>query len=131
MYTIERSYRGPKFKFKKSVFLASIYSVTSRKEVKQIRESISKEFRKASHNAWAFRIRIDGNVVEDYGDDGEVKGTAGRVLATHLEHSDLVDVILFVTRFYGGINLGKGGLLRSYSKVAKELVDNIPKHQLD
>ncbi len=131
MYSIERSYRGPKFKFKKSVFIASIYSVSGRKEVKQIRERVSEEFRKASHNAWAFRILMDGNVVEDDGDDGEVKGTAGRMIATHLEHSGLVNVILFVTRFYGGINLGKGGLIRSYSKVAKELVDNIPKYHLD
>jgi len=129
MYTIEGSYRGPKYRVKKSIFIASIYHVDSHQEVKDTLAKVGKEFRKASHNSWAFRLREGGEIISDDNDDGEVKGTAGRVIATHIE--EFVNVLLVVTRFYGGINLGKGGLIRSYSKTALDLMTNIPKITLE
>lgn len=120
-----RSIRGPKHKIKKSIFIASIYSVKNENELNIKLKSIKEEFSKASHNAYAFRLMENSAMRSDLSDDGEVKGTAGRVILQHLENINAVNVLLVVTRFYGGINLGKGGLIRAYSKTAKDLLDNI------
>ena len=124
-YSPSDSIRGPKLKIKKSVFISSIYHVKNGKEQNTKLGSIREEFSKASHNAFAFRLMENGVLRSDLSDDGEVKGTAGRVILQHLENMNLVNVLLVVTRFYGGINLGKGGLIRAYSKTAKDLLDNI------
>ena len=124
-YTPSSSVRGPKYKIKKSVFIATIYSIQDNLGLVEKIKSVREEFSKASHNAYAFRLMEDGVERSDLSDDGEVKGTAGRVILQHLENMNVMNVLLVVTRFYGGINLGKGGLIRAYSKTAKDLLDNI------
>ena len=123
--TIALPIRGPKIKISKSIFIATIFPISTEAEFKTRLDEIKKDFSKASHNAWAYRFLEGDKIFSDFHDDGEVKGTAGRILMQHLEKTLLVNVLLIVTRFYGGINLGKGGLIRSYSRTAMDLLENI------
>ena len=68
----------------------------------------------AAHNCWAYILR-DGNIMR-YSDDGEPQGTAGMPILEVLRHENLVDVCCVVTRYFGGILLGTGGLVRAYTK---------------
>lgn len=117
--------RGPKIKVKKSIFIASVFPVSNDDQIGLCLDEIKKEFNKASHNAYAFVLMEKKNIRSDFHDDGEVKGTAGRVILQNIERKSLVNILLVVTRFYGGINLGKGGLIRAYSETAHDLLENI------
>lgn len=123
--TINQKIRGPKIKIKKSRFIATIIPVNSYEEIEMELENINKEMKKASHNAYAYRIMENSKLREDLHDDGEVPTCGGLPILNVLRHENLINVILIVTRFYGGINLGKGGLIRAYSGTAKDLVENI------
>lgn len=74
---------------------------------------------KASHNCWAYRSR-DG--YERYSDDGEPSGTAGKPIASAIECVGVVDAAVLVTRFFGGIKLGTGGLVRAYGQAARDVL---------
>ncbi|MCE7737324.1 MAG: YigZ family protein [Candidatus Heimdallarchaeota archaeon] len=124
-HQINEPIRGPKIKVKKSIFIASIYPLSDEAQIAGCLEGMKREFSKASHNAYAFVLMENEKIRSDFHDDGEVKGTAGRVILQNLERKSLVNVLLVVTRFYGGINLGKGGLIRAYSEAAYDLLENI------
>lgn len=124
-FTISQATRGPKIKVKKSIFIATIFPISNEADFKTRLSEINKDFSKASHNAWAYRFIANDMIFSDFHDDGEIRGTAGRILIQHLEKNSLVNILLVVTRFYGGINLGKGGLIRSYSRTAMDLLENI------
>jgi len=126
MKTVSQPYRGPKLREKKSIFIATIYPVANKKEIDTRLAEIREEFDDASHNAYAYRFMRDGLPVADRDDDGEVPNTAGQPILNILGKNDLINVLLIVTRYYGGINLGRGGLLRNYSGTALDLIDNIP-----
>lgn len=121
MNTINNSGRGLKNKIKKSIFITTIYQVSSQEEVQRYLIKIQEEFRKATHNAYAYRI---GNPVswEDSSDDGEVKGCAGKPIMNILQKQEITNTLAVVTRFYGGVKLGPGGLIRAYSKSAADLI---------
>lgn len=125
LHRINEPIRGPKIKVKKSIFIASIYPVSDEVQITGYLEEIKREFRKASHNAYAFVLMGKEKIRSDFHDDAEVKGTAGRIILQNLERKSLVNVLLVVTRFYGGINLGKGGLIRAYSETVHDLLENI------
>lgn len=86
----------------------------------------SRQDRKASHNCWAY-CSSDG--YEKYSDDGEPAGTAGRPILTAIHAENLVDVVVLVTRHFGGIKLGTGGLARAYGQAARDALrvpDRVP-----
>lgn len=124
MLIIKESGRGPKLIVKKSIFICSIFRISSVEEAKNLVEKTKSKFKKASHNAYAYRI---GNPIswEDSSDEGEVKGCAGLPIMNILKKQNLTNLLVIVTRFYGGINLGAGGLTRSYSKCAANLINTI------
>jgi len=124
MLTIKESGRGPKLTVKKSIFICTIFRINNIEEAKNLVDKTKNEFKKASHNAYAYRI---GNPInwEESSDDGEVKGCAGLPIMNILKKQNLTNVLVIVTRFYGGINLGIGGLTRSYSKCAANLINVI------
>lgn len=124
MRTIKESGRGEKIVAKKSRFFCSIYKVTTRQEAEDFLERMREEFPKASHHAYAYRL---GSPVhwEDSSDDGEVRGCAGKPIMTILKRKKLTNLIVVVTRYYGGINLGSGGLIKNYSKCARQLIELI------
>jgi len=124
MKTIAESGRGPKIKIKKSIFIATIFRVVSKNDVEDHISKIQEEFKKATHNAYAYRI---GNPVswEESFDDGEVKGCAGKPIMNILQKQEITNTLVVVTRFYGGVKLGPGGLIRAYSKTASGLITAI------
>ena len=102
---------------KKSRFIAHAARVTSQGESLDFYESVADP--EATHNCWAWRI----NFQVRSSDDGESGGTAGRPILNVIQHRHLEDTMIVVTRYFGGIKLGVGGLVRAYSGSAAKCLD--------
>ena len=105
---------------KRSSFLGHVRYVETEGEAKAFVTEMKKKFYDARHNCWCYIIK-DGAV--RYSDDGEPQGTAGMPALNVLQKEELTDCVLVVTRYFGGILLGGGGLVRAYSHAAKIAVD--------
>ncbi|MEA2103209.1 MAG: YigZ family protein [Candidatus Cloacimonadota bacterium] len=113
--TIKKS-QWTKLTQKDSRFFGRIYPVSSKKQVYEILKKIENEYRKATHIVFAYRI-IDGDDILEYSTDaGEPTHSAGPPVLKVLKGKNLVNVCAYVVRFYGGTNLGIGGLIKAYSK---------------
>lgn len=99
---------------KKSLFIAQIAPINSEKEAQDFILSVKKDMRDATHNCSAYRIGIK-QIAERSSDDGEPQGTAGHPMLHVLQTNNLTNVVATVTRYFGGIKLGAGGLTRAYS----------------
>lgn len=106
---------------RKSEFIGYIAPVTTNDEAVAFIEEIRAKHRKATHNVYAYILR-DGNISR-YCDDGEPQGTAGVPVFEVIRKENLTDICVVVTRYFGGILLGGGGLVRAYSHAAKIAVD--------
>ena len=102
---------------KKSRFIGYIAPVTTEQEAAAFIESVRARHREARHNCYAYRLRQ--NNLARFSDDGEPSGTAGRPILEVLQREDLTDVCVVVTRYFGGILLGTGGLARAYTQGCK------------
>lgn len=100
---------------KKSKFIANLFYVESVKEAEEIITKIKKKYFDARHNCIAYRVIEQERVIEKSSDDGEPSGTAGAPMLSILQKNNLVNVLVIVTRYFGGILLGTGGLVRAYS----------------
>ncbi len=109
------------FEEKKSVFIGHAKSVKTEEEALAFIKAKKAEFSDARHNVWAYRLR--GDVVMRCSDDGEPQGSAGVPVLDTLKKSGVSDAVLVVTRYFGGILLGAGGLVRAYSHTAKLAID--------
>ncbi|NLL91902.1 MAG: YigZ family protein [Ruminococcaceae bacterium] len=107
---------------KKSKFYGNCASVKSREEAVEFISLIKSEHRMATHNVTAYSIKLD-NLVHS-SDDGEPQGTAGAPVLDVLRNAEIVDAVIVVTRYFGGKLLGKGGLVRAYSKCASLAVED-------
>ena len=105
---------------KKSRFLGGVYPVTSEQEAKEILERVRRQHYDARHNCWCYILKSGQ---KRYSDDGEPQGTAGQPMLNVFERERVVDVLCVVTRYFGGILLGAGGLCRAYTKAAKDALD--------
>ena len=105
---------------KKSKFLGYLLLCQSEDEIKEALAYLKDEHKKATHICWA--ARLEKPFFEKAVDDGEPSGTAGRPILNVLQKKDIKNGAIFVVRYFGGIKLGAGGLVRAYSKVAGELV---------
>lgn len=106
---------------KKSEFIGHIAPVKTNEQAVEFINSIKAQHRKARHNVYAYILR-DGNISR-YSDDGEPQGTGGTPVLDVLQKEGLTDVCVVVTRYFGGILLGGGGLVRAYSHGCKLAVD--------
>ncbi len=106
---------------KKSRFLGLIVPVTTEAEARAQLDAVKKREYDARHNCWAY-ILHSGQ--KRYSDDGEPQGTAGQPILNVLEREGVQDVLCVVTRYFGGILLGAGGLCRAYTKAAKDALDD-------
>lgn len=104
---------------KKSRFIANVIRVKTEEEANEKIAEIKKIHRDARHNVFAYRI---ANGAERFSDDGEPSGTAGVPILNILRGEKLENVLVVVTRYFGGILLGTGGLVRAYSGAAKEAI---------
>ena len=110
---------------KKSKFIATIFKVESELEAVKIINETKKKCNKASHNVYAYNILQDnGQVISRYSDDKEPKGTAGRPILFFLNQKNLYNVLVIVTRYFGGTLLGKSRLIRSYVKSVEFALEN-------
>lgn len=116
-YTITKPHRAEQ-KIKGSKFIASIASVPDKESAIQFLETIRSEFFDATHNCFAYRIGFDGMEFRA-ADDGEPNGSAGKPILFAITKFDVSDVIVVVTRYFGGTKLGVGGLARAYSSSAE------------
>ncbi|MBR5937146.1 MAG: YigZ family protein [Clostridiales bacterium] len=105
------------YEVKKSVFIADVAPVATGQEATDFLRRIKKEFPDARHHVYAYRVG-DETLEQRYSDDGEPSGTAGMPVLDVLLHQELDNVICVVTRYFGGILLGTGGLTRAYSTAA-------------
>ena len=105
---------------KRSTFIGAVHRVSSEAEARDFIASVKKQHRDARHNCWCF---IVSGGVERYSDDGEPQGTAGLPMLEVFRREGVSDVVCVVTRYFGGILLGAGGLLRAYTKAAKDALD--------
>lgn len=114
---IEEAYGD--YEEKKSKFLAYVYPIQSEDEAKDYIQQLKKDHFKARHHCSAYRL-MTSYLSEHSSDDGEPSGTAGRPMLDILRHEQLVNVLVVVVRYFGGIKLGTGGLARAYSQATKE-----------
>ncbi len=110
---------------KKSKFIANIIPVESREEAEAVIKKIKKMYHDARHNCSAYRVIEENLVIEKSSDDGEPSGTAGAPMLSILQKNNLCNVVIIVTRYFGGILLGTGGLVRAYSEVTAKAIDNV------
>lgn len=112
------------FEIKKSTFIAYTAKISDVSEVGAILEKLKKEHKKANHICWAYKIKSDGVEQIKFSDDGEPTGTAGRPILSVIDKKRLDNVTVFVVRYFGGVKLGSGGLVRAYTKAASLACEN-------
>ncbi len=100
----------------KSKFITHVAKVDTEKKAIEFIDAIKKEHWKANHNVAVYSIK---DQIQKYSDDGEPSRTAGFPVLELLKNENITNVVLVITRYFGGIKLGKGGLIRSYTKSAK------------
>lgn len=108
---------------KKSKFIASIYKVNSVEEAENKLQEVKKKYFDARHNCFAYVVDEDGIQKKKFSDDGEPSGTAGSPILNVIEKNELCNVIIIVTRYFGGILLGAGGLVRAYTEAAVQAIN--------
>ena len=104
---------------KKSRFIGAVYEIHSEEEAQSILEAVRKEYWDARHNCYAYVVG-DAGQIKRFSDDKEPQGTAGKPILEVLQANNLTNTLIIVTRYFGGILLGTGGLTRAYSKAAAD-----------
>ena len=118
MVTIEKAGAAEQT-INKSRFYAHAAQCESEQHVGAFLRAIAAQHASAHHLAYAFRIKTTEGIIQRFSDAGEPSGTAGKPVLQMLEGQKLINVCVGVIRYYGGINLGTGGLVRAYSGTAK------------
>lgn len=109
---------------KKSKFITRIARAKNKEEAVAFIRQIQEEFADARHNCWAYVAGDPASTVEiGMSDDGEPQGTAGKPMLNVLKHKGIGEIVAVVTRYFGGIKLGAGGLVRAYSGAVQQGVD--------
>lgn len=113
---------------RRSRFITTVARAESGEEARAFIDEVRSEFGDATHNCWAFAVGPPGATADvGMSDDGEPHGTAGRPMLEALLHSGLGEVAAVVTRYYGGVKLGKGGLQRAYSGGVQLALESLPR----
>jgi len=107
---------------KKSRFYGSIAPVESAEAAMAVVEEARREYPAANHHCWAYRLQSQGALLCRFSDAGEPSGTAGKPIWESLAERDIVDAVLVVSRIFGGIKLGMGGLSRAYRECARAVI---------
>lgn len=105
---------------KRSRFIGHIWPVGSEEEARTHIEAMKKRYHDARHNCWCYRL---SGGTERYSDDGEPQGTAGVPMLGVFQKAGVTDLVCVVTRYFGGILLGAGGLVRAYTQSAKDALE--------
>jgi len=125
-YPVPAGFLERETEVRKSRFIARIVPVSSRDEVKTYLAEAHTDHPDARHICWAYQIGRPGAAAEAaMNDDGEPSGTAGKPILGVIQHKDLGDVMVLVIRYFGGIKLGAGGLVRAYAGAAESVLSEV------
>lgn len=108
---------------KKSKFIANIFYITSEEEAEEKIRQIKRKHNTARHHCYAYRIIRENEIINKSSDDGEPSGTAGMSMLNILEKNNFINILVIVTRYFGGILLGTGGLVKAYSEVTQKVIE--------
>lgn len=112
---------------KKSKFIANIFYIENEEQADIKIKEMKKKYFDSRHNCIAFRVIENGNIIERFSDDGEPSGTAGAPMLNILQKNNLCNILVVVTRYFGGILLGTGGLVRAYSEATIQAIEKADK----
>lgn len=116
-----------KDEIKNSRFITTVEHTPTIEDAKAFIAEMSQEFSDANHNCWTFVAGPPGETVKiGMSDMGEPKGTAGRPMYNVLQHSKVGEITIVVTRYFGGVKLGRGGLVRAYGGCVQQALENLP-----
>lgn len=122
-YFTIKVHTSSEIKINKSKFIAQAFPLKSQLEIPKLIKSVQKKYYGASHHPFAFRVGINKNNFRS-SDDGEPSGSSGKPVLEAIDKYKLTDVLLIVTRYFGGIKLGVGGLRRAYFEAADLCLKN-------
>ena len=126
MYSVPAKCHEAEVVIKKSRFISRAMHVTDRNAVREFLSLCHQDFPNASHHCWAYLLGDPQQPVNvAMSDDGEPSGTAGKPILNVLQHKPVGDVMVVVIRYFGGIKLGAGGLVRAYSRSAQEMMESL------
>jgi len=108
---------------KKSRFIGTISPAQSEREALLTLKKLYEQHPDASHIVYAYRIQTPSGLICRFYDAGEPSGTAGKPIFQHLEGKQLINLLVAVIRYYGGVKLGAGGLTRAYGNIARQTID--------
>lgn len=109
---------------KKSRFIANLIYIENEEQAINTIKQIKKKYYDAKHNCYAYRVLSKENIIQRSSDDGEPSGTAGAPMLNILEKNKIVNVLVVVTRYFGGILLGTGGLVKAYTEATLKSIEN-------
>ena len=121
-YLVPAGYGEGRYEDRKSKFIGDLYFVESQEQAIELLNEVKAKYRDARHHCYAYIIR-EGNYMR-YSDDGEPQGTAGMPMLDVLRRENLTNVLCVVTRYFGGVLLGTGGLVRAYTKSTQLALEN-------
>lgn len=127
-YSIIRE-ASQEIKVKGSRFIGRVKPVTTIEKADEYIDLISTQYYDATHNCTAYRIGLGDKAVYRYNDDGEPSGTGGRPILEAIEAQNLTNIVSVVTRYFGGIKLGTGGLSRAYRSCAEQTLKKAGKRK--
>ena len=113
-------------RIKGSRFIAIATPLHREQQAREALTRVRTEFPDATHHCWAMRLAAAGETTERSGDDGEPAGTAGTPILQAVRGAGLTNVLIVVTRYFGGVKLGKGGLARAYRDAARAVLEDAP-----
>lgn len=109
---------------KKSKFIANVFYIENEEQADVKIKEIKRKYFDARHNCVAFRVMENEKIIERFSDDGEPSGTAGAPILNILQKNNLCNILVVVTRYFGGVLLGTGGLVRAYSEACIQAIQN-------
>lgn len=129
-YPIPAQRSRTEIEVERSRFITTVQEVTSPEAAQAFVAELKAEFPDANHNCWAYLVGPPGSSDRiGLSDDGEPHGVAGKPMLTTLQHSGLGDTAVVVTRYFGGIKLGKGGMVRAYTAAVQTALEKLPRTQ--
>lgn len=129
-YKIPAEYIEHTYEIKKSEFITRLHYIQDRAQAMEFLQQAKKDYPDARHHCWAYLLgdpACPSNAA--FNDDGEPSGTAGKPMLNVLNHKDIGDILVIVIRYFGGIKLGAGGLVRAYSSATQQAIDLLKTEQ--
>ncbi len=125
-YPIPAGYQRSQTEVQRSRFITSIEPVSTAEQALTFVARLKQEFPDANHNCWAYLVGPPGSSDKiGMSDDGEPHGAAGKPMLTVLQHGGIGDIVVVVTRYFGGIKLGKGGMVKAYTQAVQTALEQL------